>query len=141
MGILTRPPFAIALIAAALLAGGWAASAPVVESGSFYKVTVTTSGANGSMVAKVVVTGKKGYHPNKDYPWRLTIQPSKGVTLAKTEFRSKRGDGEFTKKAATFSVPYTAARSAEKVKAELKLSLCNGGQCQMKLVKLTWPAR
>jgi hypothetical protein len=137
----TRNCTIIISIAAALLAAGLAHSAPVIKAGSFYKVTVTTSGSNGSMKAKVRVTGKNGYYPNKAYPWSLTVEPAKGVTLAKTEFRSKQGDGAFTKKAATFTVPYTATSAAKSVKAELKLSLCNGGQCQMKTVKLSWPAR
>jgi hypothetical protein len=130
---------AILLLGAALAAGS-IASAAVTKTGSFYVVKVETSGSGDARVAKITTTGKNGYHCNMLYPWKLTLTPGRGVTLARTAF--KKGDAkQFAEAAVVFEVPYQASAGAEKITAALKLSLCDDKQCQMETVDISWPAR
>lgn len=116
------------------------AAAAITKSGSFYSVKVQTSGSGYSRVAVITTTGKGGYHCNKLYPWKLTVTPGAGVTMAKTTF--KRADAKrFSEAAVVFEVPYQTTTDAKTVSAALKLSLCDDKQCQMETVKLEWPAR
>ncbi len=118
-----------------------ATSAAVVnKTGSFYKIKIETSGDGDSRTAVITVTGTKGYHCNKLYPWKLTLKPGEGITLKKIKF--KKGDAtKFAEKAVVFTVPYRAVAGAKTVFAKLKLSLCDDKQCQMESVNLSWPAR
>jgi hypothetical protein len=132
----------MAILAAALVlsAATAALAAAVTVSGSFYDVKVVTSGSDGSMVATITTTGNNGYHCNMLYPWKLTVDEGTGITVPKPML--KKADAEqFTEPAVIFKVPYTAADSATKVTAALKLSLCDDKQCQMETVKLEWVAR
>lgn len=124
-----------------LLVAASATSAAVVDkAGSFYKIKIETSGDGDSRTAVITVTGTKGYHCNKLYPWKLTLKPSEGITLKKIQF--KKGDAtKFAEKAVVFTVPYMADAKAKTVTAKLKLSLCDDKQCQMESVNLSWPAR
>jgi hypothetical protein len=124
-----------------LLVAASATSAAVVDkAGSFYKIKIETSGDGDSRTAVITVTGTKGYHCNKLYPWKLTLKPSEGITLKKIKF--KKGDAtKFAEKAVVFTVPYMAVAKAKTVTAKLKLSLCDDKQCQMESVNLSWPAR
>jgi hypothetical protein len=129
------------LVAALVLSGVSAAFAETVsKSGSFYEVEVTTTGSDGEMVATITTTGKSGYHCNMLYPWKLTIDPVSGVTVAKPKLK-KEDAAQFTETGVIFKVPYTAAESATNVTATIKLSLCDDKQCQMESVALSWPAR
>ena len=129
------------LVAMLLLSTVTAAlAARSTKSGSFYDVKVTTSGSGGSMVATITTTGKNGYHCNMLYPWKLIVEPAKGITVAKPKLTKKDAE-QFTEAAVVFKVPYTATESAPPVKAALKLSLCDDKQCQMETVALSWPAR
>jgi len=134
-GILT-----ILVATAVLLAAAVAFAATVKVSGSFYDVKVVTSGSAGSMVATITTTGKSGYHCNTLYPWKLTVEPADGITVAKPML--KKGDAtQFKEAAVIFDVPYAVTDAASTVKAALKLSLCDDKQCQMETVALSWPAR
>lgn len=130
----------ILLAAAALLIATAGFAATVAKAGSFYDVKVVTAGSAGAMVATITTTGKNGYHCNMLYPWKLTVDAGPGLTIAKPKLK-KEDAAQFTEKAVIFKVPYTAAESATKVTASLKLSLCDDKQCQMETVALTWPAR
>jgi hypothetical protein len=125
---------------AVLLAATVAISATVKKSGSFYDVKVVTSGSADAMVATITTTGKIGYHCNMLYPWKLTIEPGDGLTVAKPKMK-KEDAAQFTEAGVVFKVPYTATESATTVNAALKLSLCDDKQCQMETVALSWPAR
>ena len=124
-----------------LLVAASATSAAVVnKAGSFYKIKIETSGDGDNRTAVITVTGTKGYHCNKLYPWKLTLKPAEGITVKKTTF--KKGDAtKFAQKAVIFTVPYSASDGAKTVTAKLKLSLCDDKQCQMESVNLSWPAR
>jgi hypothetical protein len=128
------------LVATALLAATVAFAATVKTSGSFYDVKVVTSASAGAMVATITTTGKSGYHCNMLYPWKLTIEPGDGLTVANPKMK-KEDAAQFTEEGVVFKVPYTATESATTVKAALKLSLCDDKQCQMETVALSWPAR
>lgn len=135
-----KPRYIAILILAAIFAVGSLATAAITKSGSFYTVKVEITGSGDSREAKITTTGKNGYHCNKLYPWKLTLKPGPGVTMAKKVF--KKGDAKpFSEAAVVFTVPYTATADAKSVSAKLKLSLCDDKQCQMEKVKLSWPAR
>jgi len=127
------------VVAGAILVGSLAVSAAVTKKGEFYKVTVTTTAKGDAITATVKAVGTNGYKPNKAYPWKLTVTPGDGVTMAKKVF--KKGDAQLTEKAAVFKIPYTAKSDVKSVSAVLKLSMCDPKQCQMEKVKLTWPAQ
>lgn len=127
------------IVGVAILMGGLAVSAAVAKSGEFYKVSVTTVVKGDAVTATVKAEGTNGYKPNQAYPWKLTVTPGEGVTMAKTTFT--KADLKLSPKDAVFTVPYTAAAGAQAVGAELKLSMCDAKQCQMEKVKLSWPAR
>jgi hypothetical protein len=130
------------LVLAALFVASSLAAAAITKSGSFYTVKLEVTGSGDSRVATITTTGKNGYHCNKLYPWKLTVTPGAGVTMAKKVFKSKKGDAKtFTEPKVVFQVPYTATDGAEKVEAKLKISLCDDKQCQMETVKLSWPAK
>ena len=131
---------AILTAALVLVAATAAVAATVTKSGSFYDVKVTTSGTGGAMIATITTTGKSGYHCNMLYPWKLTIEPSDGVTAEKAKLK-KEDAAQFKEAGVIFKVAYTAAEGAKPVNASLKLSLCDDKQCQMETVPLTWPAR
>jgi hypothetical protein len=127
------------VVAAALAVGSLAASAAVTKKGPFYKVEVTTTAKGDAITATVKAEGTNGYHPNKDYPWKLTLTPGTGVTAAKTVYT--KADVQLSPTTAAFTVQYQATAGAKPVAAELKLSMCDAKQCQMEKVQLSWPAR
>lgn len=122
-----------------LAAATAAVAATVNKAGSFYDVKVVTSGAGDARVATITTTGKNGYHCNMLYPWKLTVEPSDGVTVAKPKLK-KEDAAQFKEEGVVFKVSYTATTGAKPVSASLKLSLCDDKQCQMETVALTWPA-
>jgi len=136
------PRHVAVLVLAALFVAGSLATAAITKSGSFYTVKVETSGSGDSRVAKITTVGKNGYHCNKLYPWKLTVEPGPGVTMDKKVFKSKKGEAKtFSEAKVVFAVPYKVQDGAKNVSAKLKISLCDEKQCQMETVKLSWPAK
>jgi hypothetical protein len=139
---LSKPRYIAVLVLTSVFVAGSVATAAITKSGSFYTVKIVTSGSGDSRKATITTVGKNGYHCNKLYPWKLTVKPGSGVTMAKTEFKSKKGDAKpFSEAQVVFTVPYTATADAKQITAKLKLSLCDDKQCQMETVALSWPAR
>ena len=129
-----------------VIAGASGAGAAVVnKTGAFYKIKVETSGQGESMVAKITVTGIKGYHCNMLYPWKLTLEPTEGISADHMKFKAgpkeKKDATHYGEDSIVFTVPYKASATAKTVNATLKLSLCDDKQCQMEAVNLSWSAR
>jgi hypothetical protein len=131
------PSLITAAILSAILLFTLAASAGTqIKSGSFYDVKISTVSKDGKTIATITITGKSGYKPNMQYPWKLTINSGPGITEKKI---LKKGDAkQFDFKAVVFEVS-TDQSDSQKVQAELKLSLCDPKQCKQELVPLTWP--
>jgi len=109
---------------------------PAVKEGTFYRVEIQLSREGDSQKATITVTGKAGYHCNKLYPWKLTVAPPPGVTVAKPVLG--KADARVMEEAkVVFVVPFSG-KTGTVVPASLKLSLCDDKQCQMETVELTW---
>ena len=121
-----------------------ASAAPIVKKGAFYKVEISVSGKGDSKVAKIKVTGVKGYHCNLLYPWKLTFEAPEGVTFEKAKYKAgpkiKKDATAYGEDAIVFTVPYKASAGAGTINAKLKLSLCDDKQCQMETVSISWKA-
>jgi len=133
----------MAILVAALVfcATGVTSAAETVKKGAFYEVRVdTTRSANGSMTATITTVGKSGYHCNMLYPWKLVVDQSEGLSVAKP-VQKKEDAVQFTEKAVVFRFLFTASAAVKTLSASLKLSLCDDKQCQMETVILTSPAQ
>jgi hypothetical protein len=126
------------LLSTASVATG-AFAATVSQKGSFYQVEVKTAADGRDVVATVEVSGRGGYHCNTLYPWKLTIEAPDGVQLGKKKFR-KNDASQFGESKVLFRVPYRTSGEAGQIRAELKMSLCDEKQCQIKTLDLSWPA-
>src|SRR5437667_2910337 len=87
------------------------------EEGTLTVVPPAEVKAGSESVAKISVTPGKGYHVNTEYPIKLKLDPSTGVTLAKTDFAAgghdkARGDADaLDEKGLELSVKMTPAAS------------------------------
>jgi len=133
-------PMTVLVLAIAMAIATSSSAATVKKTGSFYKIKIETKSSGDTTTATVTVTGNNNYHCNMDYPWKLTIKPSDGVTIEKTKFR-KADAAKFAEKAVVFKVKYKTTAAAKKVNAVISLGLCDPKQCQMKKVPLEWPAK
>jgi len=118
------------------VAGAGEGAIPTDESGpddSYTLQTAEVSGvAGGEQVARVVVTPSKGFHINKDYPTKLTLQLPEGVTSPKLVLEP--GDAErFTDTQLTFAVKLTAVGKGDyAIPATLKFAVCTDSTCNPK---------
>lgn len=90
-------------------------------------------GAAGSvMVANVKVTPGKGYKVNEDYPTKLTLEATDGVTAAKQSL-GKADAAAFDKHQLVFAVKLTPARAGEfTVRGKLSFAVCTDATCDPK---------
>ncbi len=86
--------------------------------------------------ATLSIHPKAGYKVNQDYPTRVTVTATEGVTLASQKL-SKKDAKTFTEKVATFFVGYQATASGE-VTAKVKFSVCNPKRCDLCSEELRW---
>ena len=80
----------------------------------------------------ITVNPADGYKWNDEYPAKFVVSAGEGVTLGKTEFKSKKKDILLAGKKATFKVPLTAA-NAGTIDLTLKggFSVCNDTSCKI----------
>jgi hypothetical protein len=123
------------LLAAIVVSAAPAYADTQTKSGSFYEIKIATSVKEGKLVATITITGKDGYHPNKDYPWKLTVNFGPGINEKK--IMKKKDAKQFDIKAVIFEVT-TEQSNSQKISAELKLGMCDPKQCKMERVPLTW---
>lgn len=92
--------------------------------------------AGAEAVAKITVKPGKGFHVNTEYPIKLTLTPSSGVTLAKTDFAAGghdkgKGDADaLDEQNLAFAVKLTpSAGGSYTVSGKFKFAVCDANQC------------
>jgi hypothetical protein len=92
--------------------------------------------AGAEAVAKVTVTPGAGYHVNTEYPTKLTLTSTQGVTLAKEKFvagghDNAKGDADaLDEKQLAFAVKLTPAASGSyTINGDFKFAVCDASQC------------
>ena len=94
----------------------------------------TTAGAD--VVAKVTVTPSSGFHVNMEYPTKLTLDSTPGVTIPKAELKAggrdkSKGDADaLDEQKLAFLVHLTADKSGSyTVNGSFKFAVCDKDQC------------
>ncbi len=103
------------------------------------------SGKAGSeLVSKISIVPASEFHVNTEFPVKLTLEPTDGLTFAKTEYSaggmSKAvGDASaFTEKGLDFAVKATAAKPGSyTVNGTFKFAVCKDIQCFPKKQPIT----
>jgi hypothetical protein len=92
--------------------------------------------AGAEATAKITVTPGAGYHVNTEYPVKLVLNSTQGVTLAKAELTAGghsqgKGDADsFDEKQLAFSVKLTpAAAGSYTVNGTFRFAVCDASQC------------
>lgn len=91
------------------------------------------SGApGGEQVARIVVTPGKGFHMNKDFPTKVTLELPAGVSSPKTVLLPADAEA-FTEDKLAFAVKLTAADKGDfKIPAVVKFAVCTDSTCNPK---------
>src|SRR5436190_22312300 len=112
-----------ALTIAALLVTAFAGSATAADNYDL-KVNAPAAKAKAKGVAKITLTPKGKYHLNTDYPAKLSVTGSDGLTVEKAKL-TKADAAKFDEHSAEFDVAYTAASPGKKtITGELKFAYC-----------------
>ena len=110
------------------------ASAAVAEEAvySTQAPTVTLkAGAKGA--ATVTIKAAAGYHVNKDYPAKFTVEATAFAKSTKETLSAKEGDVKFTGNDAVVTVPLQAlAAGAGPLTLTGNFSVCSAEQCYLK---------
>ncbi|MCP4606954.1 MAG: hypothetical protein GY847_41660 [Proteobacteria bacterium] len=114
----------------------FASTGTIAKTGTFYDVKVETAVKQGKTIATITATGKSGYHCNKLYPWKLAITPGPEIEIKKTVYKKKDAK-KFAEDAVIFKISYLK-KADSKMRAKLKLSMCDEKQCKMETVTLSW---
>jgi hypothetical protein len=133
-------------------APGGAARSPVTDDVRFHlhadEGTLTIAKASGKagseLVSKISIVPASEFHVNTEFPVKLTLEPTDGLTFAKTEYTaggmSKAvGDAsQFTEKGLDFAVKTTALKPGTyEVKGTFKFAVCKDIQCFPKKQPIT----
>lgn len=132
--------FAILTLFLAVLGANTAIAGAIKKDGDFYKIKVSTVKKGAGMVAKITISAKPGYHANNEYPWKVIPTASEGISFAKAKY-VKADAKVFSAAKVVFEIPYTITGKAKKVEAQIKFSMCDEKQCEMKKVTVSWPAQ
>ena len=117
-----------ALAIAALLVTAFAGSATAADKYDV-KVNAPAAKAKAKGVAKISITPKGKYHMNTDYPAKLSLSGSDGLTVEKAK-QTKADAAKFDQSAAEFQVSYTSASPGKKsITGELKFAVCADSEC------------
>lgn len=113
--------------------GAVAAGGPDAPDDSFLVETAEVAGvAGGENVARVVVRPGKGFHINKDYPTKLTLELPERVSSPKAVLEPADAEA-FTDNQLVFAVKLTAAgKGAFTIPATLKFAVCTDSTCNPK---------
>ena len=117
---------------------GAAAGAAAGKDTSFsVALEVPANVASGAeAVASVKVTPGAGYKVNEEYPTKLTLQPTEGVTTAKAVLL-KADAAKFDKHELAFNVKLTAAKAGTyTVNGTLAFAVCTDATCDPKTEKI-----
>jgi len=87
-------------------------------------------------IARVKVTPGDGYKVNEEYPTKLTLQPTEGVTTGKTVLL-KADAAKFDQHELAFNVKLTAAKAGTyTVNGTLAFAVCTDATCDPKTEKI-----
>ena len=88
--------------------------------------------AGADCIAHVTVTPGSGYHVNQEFPTKLVVTPTDGVTIAKAE-QHKEDAAAFNENKLQFDVKMTPSKAGTyKVAALLKFAVCTESSCDPK---------
>jgi hypothetical protein len=77
----------------------------------------------GAGTVRVRVTPGAGYHINPEYPWKLRLDPTEGVTSA-------RSGAQISKRELAIAISYTAtAPGVHAIRGQLDLAVCERDRC------------
>jgi len=128
------------------------AAAPVADDVRFHlhadEGTLTIAKAAGKagseLVSNISVKPANEFHVNTEFPVKLTLEPTDGLTFAKSEYTAGGmnkavGDAsEFTEKGLDFAVKATAAKPGiYELKGTFKFAVCKDIQCFPKKQPIT----
>jgi len=106
------------------------------EEGKLVIEPPTDAKAGAEAVAKVIVTPGAGYHVNTEYPSKLTLASTQGVTLAKDKFvagghEKSKGDADaLDEKQLAFAVKLTPAASGSyTINGTFQFAVCEAARC------------
>ncbi|HUQ05485.1 MAG TPA: hypothetical protein VM261_23445 [Kofleriaceae bacterium] len=92
--------------------------------------------AGGEAVARLVVKPGAGYHMNKDFPTKLTLEPPAGVTLSKAVLEPADAE-KFDDNELAFAVKMTPAGVGEyTINGTFKFAVCTDTTCDPKKQKV-----
>ncbi len=108
-------------------------AAPGAVDDEFHVENAAVTGAAGAeTVARVVVRPGKGFHMNKDYPTKLSLELPAGVTSAKAVLMPADAEA-FDDNQLAFAVKLTPAAAGDySIPATLKFAVCTDSTCNPK---------
>ncbi|HEY0253466.1 MAG TPA: hypothetical protein VGC41_18155 [Kofleriaceae bacterium] len=100
--------------------------------------------AGSELTSNITVTPASEFHVNVDFPTKITLEPTDGVKLMKTEFTAggsgkTQGDASaFSEKSLAFAVKATADKPGSyEIKGTFKFAVCKVDQCFPKKQPIT----
>ena len=94
------------------------------------------SGTEGTVMVTVIPA--EGWHMNKDFPTKLTVEAPDGVKLTK-EMQKVPDAVEFTNDKAVFAVKFTSSSAGAKAfSGKFKFAVCTSSTCDPKRSDLAW---
>jgi len=117
-----------------------AAAAKKAEPEKTYKVRIVpgeaVAGAEASSI--IEVTPLLGYKMNKEFPSKLKMSETDGVTVPKSEYT--KADAEITEQILRFKVAFTVAKTGKvNLNGSADFSVCNEKACKLiRDEKLAW---
>lgn len=130
-----------AAVTAPASAGG---GATLHEDEGTLAITKAEGKVGSELVSNITVTPASEFHVNTDFPTKITLEPTDGVKLIKTEFTaggSAKATGDaaaFTEKSLAFAVKATADKPGSyEIKGTFKFAVCKVDQCFPKKQPIT----
>lgn len=102
------------------------------------RIAAGEAAAGKPATSVIEVRPAPGFHMNLEFPARLRVSPTPGVTLTKADLT--KDDAELTAELLRFSVPFNAAAAGKVSLAGLgDFSVCNDSTCKLiRDEKLSW---
>jgi len=102
-----------------------------VEAESYTLTVSDPSGKVGEELSVIVTVKAKGaFKVNKEYPHKVSVEPTDGLELPKPKL--KKADAKLEEKTLTFTIPAKATRAGSfELAGVLKFSVCSSDACQL----------
>jgi hypothetical protein len=109
------------------------------DEGKLAIVSPADAKAGTETIAKITVTPATGYHVNTEFPTKLTLETTEGVTFAKSELKAGgmdkgKGDADvFEEQSLELGIKLTAAKSGSyTINGTFKFAVCDKDSCRPK---------